>query len=169
MKRRDFMKTAGLAGAGLLIMPGFTRRGLRAAPLIPGLSDPAIQPKFVNPAPNALDPGFKYTGTTIGVGPTKQMTGLVAPDGVTPVPTKLWGYGENGVYTWPGKTFEVQSGPIPFQVTWNNELLSKNGKPLKHLLPVDESLHWCYSLPGYEQYSIKRDGVPIITHTNDAD
>jgi FtsP/CotA-like multicopper oxidase with cupredoxin domain len=128
------------------------------------LSDPALQPKFVNLAPNALDPGFKYAGTSIGVGETKQMTGLVAPDGVTPVPTKVWGYGEGGVYTWPGKTFDVTRSSTPFTVTWQNQLVGKNGKPLKHLLPVDESLHWCYSLPGYEQNSIKRDGVPIVTH-----
>jgi FtsP/CotA-like multicopper oxidase with cupredoxin domain len=92
------------------------------------------------------------------------MTGLVAPDGVTPLSTKVWGYGEGGVYTWPGKTFEVSRSSNPYTVTWNNELVKKNGKPLDHLLPVDESLHWCFSLPGYEQYSIKRDGVPIITH-----
>jgi FtsP/CotA-like multicopper oxidase with cupredoxin domain len=36
------------------------------------------------------------------------------------------------------------------------------GQP--HLLPVDTSLHWCYSLPGYEDYSIETAGVPIITH-----
>jgi len=141
MKRRDFMKTAGLAGAGFLLLPGISRKGLKAAALMPGLSDPAMQPKFVNYAPNALDPGFKYAGSTIGVGPTKQMTGLVAPDGVTPLLTNLWGYGEGGVYTWPGKTIEVTRSATPFQVTWKNQLIGRSGRPLKHLLPVDESLH----------------------------
>lgn len=52
-------------------------------------------------------------------------------------------------------------------VRWANELQGK-----KHLLPVDENLHWAYSLHGdssahgvdYRQYSIRRNGVPIITH-----
>ena len=30
--------------------------------------------------------------------------------------------------------------------------------------PVDENLHWCYNLPGYTQYSIANDGVPIVSH-----
>ena len=28
--------------------------------------------------------------------------------GSTPVNTDLFGYGQNGNYTWPGKTFEVR-------------------------------------------------------------
>ncbi|HRV94651.1 MAG TPA: hypothetical protein P5526_21005, partial [Anaerolineae bacterium] len=33
-----------------------------------------------------------------------------------------------------------------------------------HLLPVDTSTHWAYSLPGYTQYSIEKDGPPVIPH-----
>jgi FtsP/CotA-like multicopper oxidase with cupredoxin domain len=29
---------------------------------------------------------------------------------------------------------------------------------------VDTSLHWAYSLPGYEKYSFEKDGVPIVAH-----
>ena len=36
----------------------------------------------------------------------------------------------------------------------------------QHLLPIDTSLHWCYSLPGYEKYTIAKNGVPIITHVH---
>ena len=165
ISRRDFFKLSAAAGVGLAVgAKSWGARPAFAAPLMLGLSDPVIQPKFVNLAPNALDPGFKYTGATIGVGETKQMTGLMAPDGVTPLVTKLWGYGEGGAYTWPGKTFEVGRSATPYTVTWLNQLAKKNGKPVGHLLPVDESLHWAYSLPNYEQFSIKRDGVPIITH-----
>ena len=164
MTRRQVLKAGLYGGAGLMLPWAFKIPKARAVPAALGLADPAIQPKFAYYAPNALDPTFKYIGNTIGVGPTQQMTGLVAPDGVTPVPTNLWGYGEGGVYTWPGKTFEVMRSPAPFSVTWENNLVGKNGKPIRHLLPVDESLHWCYSLPGYDQYNIKQDGVPIITH-----
>ncbi len=31
---------------------------------------------------------------------------------------------------------------------------------------VDTSLHWAYSLHGYEQYSIDDDGVPIVAHVH---
>jgi FtsP/CotA-like multicopper oxidase with cupredoxin domain len=34
----------------------------------------------------------------------------------------------------------------------------------EHLLPVDTSLHWAYSLPGNELNSIEADGVPIVVH-----
>jgi spore coat protein A len=146
------------------MMPVWLRRA-SAARLHPRLSDPAFQPKFVNPVPNALDPGFIYTPDgngdyTVGVGPMTQYTGLVNPGG-NPVPTRLWGYGQDGVYTWPGKTFVVRRGGPPETIVyWENNLFGVK----EHLLPLDKSLHWAYSLPGYEGYTIKRAGVPIITH-----
>ncbi len=140
-----------------------------AVPLVAGLSDPAMQPKFVNLAPNALHPAFKYISPSnkfrILAQQTLQMTGLVDAS-KKPLATPVWGYGtRGGGVTWPGRTFEVQRGQA-IQVTWENDLLDDNGKPLPHLLPVDTSLHWCYSLPGYTQYSIANDGVPIVTHVH---
>jgi hypothetical protein len=29
---------------------------------------------------------------------------------------------------------------------------------------VDTSIHWAYSLPGYEKYSIEENGTPIVAH-----
>jgi spore coat protein A, manganese oxidase len=29
---------------------------------------------------------------------------------------------------------------------------------------VDTSIHWAYSLPGYEDYSIEKNGTPIVPH-----
>ncbi len=43
---------------------------------------------------------------------------------------------------------------------WNNDLAGVN----QHLLPVDTTAHWCYSLHGYTKYSIAKTGIPIITH-----
>ncbi|MGD8664962.1 MAG: multicopper oxidase domain-containing protein [Desulfobacterales bacterium] len=40
----------------------------------------------------------------------------------------------------------------------------KNKLPRAHLLPVDTSLHWAYSLAGYTQYSIASVGVPAVAH-----
>jgi len=183
--RRDFIRMTGQGGVGLYVLGRtgglFDAGRVAAVTQGPGLSDPALQPKFVEPVPNALDPGFLYDTSTgkikVGVDQTVQHTGLVGPDGATPVPTTVWGYGEQGSHTWPGRTFEVRSYE-PLEVKWENRL-----KNLPYLLtgkdntnlgfgdytgrPVlDESLHWAYSLHGYEQYAIEKDGVPIVPHVH---
>ena len=172
--RRDFVKLTGAATAGLYVgtqVPWMSRAA--AAPAAVGLSDPALQPKFVELAPNALDPGFKFEPLTAGrragnfnvyIRQSVQQTGLVSATSGKKLDTTIWGYGyddDRGV-TWPGRTFQVKRDE-PTTVRWNNGL-KKGNKPLEHLLPVDTSLHWAYSLPGYEEYSIKSDGVPIVTH-----
>ncbi len=186
--RRDFVKLSAASGAGLWLSSriGYTARAL-AATQGPGLSDPALQPKFANPVPNALDPGFIFKAKkgkiTVDVQQAVQFTGLVGPDGVTPVPTTVWGYGDKGFNTWPGRTFEVRSGR-PLEVKWQNKLVDPaTGLPLPYLITgkdntsigygdytgrsvVDESLHWAYSLHGYEGYSIEVDGVPIVPHVH---
>ncbi|MCA9928573.1 MAG: multicopper oxidase domain-containing protein [Anaerolineales bacterium] len=180
VSRREFIKLSGAAGAALAMSRMRLFRAL-AATQGPGLSDPAIQPKFAAIVPNALDPGFiyntKFGKIKVGVGQTVQMTGLVATDGVTPVPTTIWGYGDKGFYTWPGRTFEVKSYE-PLEVRWENKLkhrpyliTGKNNTALGFddytgRSVVDTSLHWAYSLPGYEKYSIERGGVPIVPHVH---
>ncbi len=147
-----------------------------------GLSDPALQPKFVELAPNALDPGFLFKDLnergwpvqkpnfSLSVREATQETGLIDPRNGRRLKTKIWGYG-NDTVSWPGQTIQVvnaDTGDSPETVVrWANELQGK-----KHLLPVDENLHWAYSLYGegsrngvdYRQYSIEKNGVPIITH-----
>jgi spore coat protein A len=179
ISRREFLKLSAIA-SGALMLPRGMRRTL-AATQGPGLSDPATQPKFTEVVPNALDPGFIYDTSKgkikVGVGQTVQNTGLVGTDGVTPVPTTVWGYGSDKLYTWPGRTFQVRSYK-PLEVKWENEL-----KGLPYLItgkdntedgfndytgrPVlDTSLHWAYSLSGYEGYNFEMDGVPIVVHVH---
>jgi FtsP/CotA-like multicopper oxidase with cupredoxin domain len=86
-----------------------------------------------------------------------------------PLDTPVWGYGKDnwngGTPTWPGPTFEGKS-KRKITVKWENRLGTE------HLLPVDETLHWCYSLHGassangvdYREYSIADNGVPIVMH-----
>ncbi len=185
ISRRDFIRLAGAGGAGLYVLD---RAGLLtglpagAVPAAAGLSDPALQPKFSELVPNALDPGFLFKDLNQNGGPvqqpnfslrvreTKQQTGLVNPKNGKRLDTRIWGYGADTV-SWPGQTFQVMStsagGADETVVRWENELQGK-----KHLLPVDTNLHWAYSLHGassrngldYRQYSIKKNGVPIITH-----
>jgi FtsP/CotA-like multicopper oxidase with cupredoxin domain len=169
-----------IGGAGLMLPLRFLPRKAFGIPLAAGLSDPALQPKFVELAPNALDPGFLFKdfgGTPsqkpnfhIKASKTKQQTGLIDPSTGKKVTTDLWGYGQNTV-SWPGQTIQVVSslagGAEETVVQWDNKIRDKS-----HLLPVDTSLHWAYSLHGassangvdYRQFSIAANGVPTITH-----
>ncbi|MCC4116243.1 multicopper oxidase domain-containing protein [Aromatoleum toluclasticum] len=183
--RRSFLKTCALAGSGIALPLHPFLRTAHAYALLSGagaLSDPALQFKFVESAPNALDPAFLFKDLNSNGRPvqapnfslrareTVQETGLVDPHSGRRLKTKVWGYGADTV-SWPGQTFQVMSasagGAAETVVRWENELQGR-----KHLLPVDTSTHWCYSLHGdssvngvdYRQFSIERDGVPIITH-----
>ena len=167
--RRQFVRTSAVAGAGLFLPWRRLAQHLAAAPAAGGLSDPRLQPKFVARVPNAMAPGFKLRpenenrqSFTMAVGPSVQQTGLVDEAG-TPLNTPVFGYGEPGSYSWPGPTFEVRSNE-PVEVEWQNRLLDEYGNPLPHLLTVDTSLHWAYSLSGYEHHSIEETGVPIVVH-----
>ena len=180
--RRGFLKSTAAVGVGFALPGLWTGRRARAVPLADGLSDPALQPKFVEFAPNALDPGFLFKDLNekgrphkrpdfkVLVDETVQETGLINPSNGERLTTKVWGYGINTV-SWPGQTFQVMSksagGSDETVVRWKNKLPSR-----EHLLPVDTNLHWCYSLHGassangvdYRKFSIERNGVPIITH-----
>ena len=183
MSRRQVLKAGLIGGAGIMLPLKFRVPSAFAATQGPGLSDPAVQPKFMEIVPNALDPGFIYNTSRgnikVGVGPTVQQTGLRV-DGVGDyLDTPVWGYGDNNFYTWPGRTFQVRKNR-PLAVRWENHL---GGQP--YLLTgkdntslgsgfgdftgrsvVDTSLHWAYSLPGYTQYSIENNGVPIVAHVH---
>jgi spore coat protein A len=180
VSRRKFLKSSAALSA-LASLPLSVRWHVaQAATAAVGLSDPALQPKFVNLVPDAMAPGFIYqpdkkTGEyTVRIQKAKQATGLIDPATGKALKTDVWGYGDpnDGLFTWPGRTFEVRSvsagGPDETVVNWQNGLRPVDG----HLLPVDTNLHWCYSLHGassangvdYTQYSIAEHGVPIITH-----
>ncbi len=170
--RRQFVKRSAVAGAGLflpwsrLVGPAF------AVPAAAGLADPSAQPMFANFVPDALAPSFKFKPNKknkgkfkVAVGPSVQHTGLVDGSG-QPLSTKIFGYGNPATaYTWPGRTFEVRSYES-IEVKWENRLIDEYASPLPHLLPVDTSLHWAYSLHGYDVYSIEENGIPIVVHVH---
>jgi len=177
MRRRDFLTlsirsamAAGFTGAipASLLYSHSSRAALAAA----GLSDPAVQPLFTARAPNALAAGFKYRPVNnklkIFMSQSRQKTGLVAADGVTPLLTTIWGYGprkKGG--TWPGMTLERHVDDPVLKVKWSNKLINrKTERPLPHLFPVDSNLHWAYGLPGYQNNSIEKDGVPVVPHVH---
>ena len=143
----------------------------------PSLLDPATQPKFVNDVPDALAPGFHYTPTDmgsydyyeVGMYQIDQPLGLIDPVTGDPLVTRCWGYGTGPGFpnaTYPGRTFTAQRDR-QVQVQWSNNLTVDGtgvGAPLPHLLPVDETLHWAYALPGYDLASLATDGVPVVPH-----
>jgi FtsP/CotA-like multicopper oxidase with cupredoxin domain len=199
LTRREFIRLTGLTAGVGMVGPGALLRTPLGGPVAayaaaqgPGLSDPAVQPKFTVAVPNALDPSFIFKTTKgkgkgknkikVAVGQAVQQTGLVGPDGSTPLATTVWGYGARKTYTWPGHTFQVQSDE-PLEVMWENRLRDGTGNPLPYILTgkdntifgfgdytgrsvVDTSLHWAYSLEGYEQYDIASNGVPIVAHVH---
>ncbi|VAW57433.1 Multicopper oxidase [hydrothermal vent metagenome] len=154
----------------------------------PNLSDPTKQDLFVQYAPNALSPDFIYKAKNereksdengqcseekkfekyeVFIQQTLHETGL-KDENNNKLKTLIWGYGQSehkdsgANVSWPGKTFEVKSHK-KIQVKWKNNLNDEHGRPLPHLLPVDESLHWCYSLRDKIR-TLKMDGVPLVPH-----
>jgi len=179
--RRKFLQASVAAALAAGTPVGWVIRPAGAVPAAAMLSDPALQfaaAGFVNPVPDAMAPGFKYVPGlngeyTVRIQKAKQATGLVDALGSgKPLKTWVYGYGDptDGLFTWPGRTFEVQSalagGPDATVVNWQNGLNPQSKKKFEneHLLPVDTSMHWCYSLHGYTNRTIATDGVPIITH-----
>jgi FtsP/CotA-like multicopper oxidase with cupredoxin domain len=170
--RRSFLKMT-MAAAAAAGMPWHMFIQKAYGNMLPNaLSDPAAQPKFASLVPNALNPGFifqpdDFNKYNISVSQAVQYTGLVGSDGSTPVPTTIWGYGDSkGGPTWPGRTFQVQSY-VPISVKWQNKLdrlpipVSSFGRSV-----VDTSLHWAYSLHGYEAFTLENDGFPIVPHVH---
>ena len=145
---------------------------VQAVPLMEGLADPALQALFTEQAPNALDPSYIMTpqGDELNsyvvsmVKSKHHKSGLVNAHGEQ-VETTIFGYSDDlgdAEPLWPGKTIVQKGydagGPETVYVQWENRLNTD------HILPVDTNLHWCYSLEGYTDYSIEKDGIPVIPH-----
>ena len=167
--RRKFIQAGVAAGLATSVPFRLFVRDAYGATAMDGLSDPFYQPKFVEYAPNALDPGFLYSPHADGAYHVQAApnlnheTGLLLNTTGARAKTPIWCYGDSadGAITWPGKTFQVKSmkagGDKETRVQWANNLGHE------HLLPVDTNLHWCYSLHGYKG-SIADQGVPMISH-----
>jgi spore coat protein A len=172
--RRRFLQAAAAVGVGATLPLG-TRRwapATRAAPDVSPLLDPASQPRFVNPLPRPLDPGFVFQpdGVVDGVAhydlAVRQFTqSLGLRDGSgQPLETTVWGYGSaTQAATYPGRTI-VARRDEPITVRWRNELVTAAG-PIPHLLPVDTSVHWADPLmAGHGTAAVYPGPVPIVTH-----
>lgn len=143
---------------------------VEAVPLPGGTLDPLTIPKYVTPL--VIPPVMKNSGKAndydIAVRQFKQQ---ILPGGIwntlngrsdTFPATTVWSYGPaddpvpnstmlgggrgiapaaNSQFNYPAYTVENSVDTIT-TVDWINDLVNKRGKYLKHLLPVDRSLHW---------------------------
>jgi FtsP/CotA-like multicopper oxidase with cupredoxin domain len=98
--------------------PGFDYYEVAMQPVQnPGVAFPQPRDAQGIPQPGLVPPG-------------KQWVGLVAPDGVTPVYTPVWGYAQTsagtspyalqGIATWPSMSFKATKG-TPTKVLWVNK------------------------------------------------
>jgi FtsP/CotA-like multicopper oxidase with cupredoxin domain len=191
ISRRTFIRAAGAAGAGFVLyasLPGGTKRALAAIP--GGDLDPANVPKYVTPM--LIPPVMPRAGmiTMPGGKPAdyyeisvKQFAQQILPAGLPT--TTVWGYGavrsasKKGLllHHAPSLTIEGRWNR-PVRVKWINDLVDRNGDYLRHLLPVDQTLHWANppggevgrdSRPTFETTPGRYTGpVPIVTHLHGA-
>jgi FtsP/CotA-like multicopper oxidase with cupredoxin domain len=189
ISRRDFLK---LTGAGMLSLYSAShgKFTLRArASIDGGTLDPGNVDKYVTPL--LIPPVMPKAGTVRQGGRTvdyyeisvRQLAEQILPAGMPA--TTVWGYGAvksaspNGLllHNAPSLTIEAQAN-VPVRVKWINELVDANGKYLRHLLPVDQTLHWANppggvngrdTRPTFESTPGPYTGpVPIVTHVHGA-
>jgi spore coat protein A, manganese oxidase len=141
---------------------------VQSKPLAPGLMDPDKQPIFVELVESALDEQHLATAKgdisnsyEIEVGVSHEhYTGLICNRDKR-VATTIYGFGQDGRYTWPGPTFVITSeragGPHTINVTWINNLRQRS-----HLLPLDTNIHW--ALVSMADTAIEQYGIPISPH-----
>jgi spore coat protein A len=140
--------------------------------IVQGLMDPDGQPKFEEPVAEALANTFKIVlpngVLNLNVYSIKHETGLKDPATGQRLMSPVFGYGVSaGKASWPGPTLEAKMN-IKSNIQWGNNLASVQSHPFTSLTNklsvVDPTLDWAYSLPGYDGYDIKRNGIPTVTH-----
>ena len=169
--RRDFLKAGALGGSGLYLASrfGFIQRTFSQA--VPGGSlDPFGIARFITPlfVPPAMPPTSTAGAIDYYEIAARQIRQQVLPPGLPT--TSVWAYGSvnhSGTFHSPAPTFEARCGRVA-RVKWINDLVDSNGRFRRHLLPIDQTLHWA-NPPG------PRDGmgmdpdpysgpVPLVAH-----
>jgi spore coat protein A, manganese oxidase len=170
--RRTFLAYTG--GTALTLI-AYDRFGIRQAlAQVPGGTlDPLTVPKFLTPL--LVPPVMPRAGTIRQANgknidyyeiSVKQISQQILPVGLPA--TTVWGYGavsaepKRGLrlHNAPSLTIEAQHGR-PTRVKWINDLKDVNGNYLRHLLPVDPTLHWANPAGG----TVGRDSRPTFVST----
>jgi spore coat protein A, manganese oxidase len=96
-----------------------------------------------------------------------QETGLIDPTTKKRLQTQVFGYGQTQTTaSWPGPTLEARHN-IPATVQWANKLVGVTTHPFTSMdgkTVLDKSLHWAYSIEGYKNFTVEKDGIPVLTH-----
>ena len=195
LSRRDFIKWSAAAGAWVYVggVTGCARKAVQATTSSPvvafGPLDPASVTKFATPllippvmpraaAPESGGEEFDYYEISM-----RQLSQQILPEGLPK--TTVWGYGAVSaiaqdallLHNAPSLTIEARTG-VPTRVKWINELVDEDGNYLKHLLPVDPTLHWANppggtdgrdTRPSFKETPEAYTGpVPMVTHVHGA-
>ncbi|MDX1981741.1 MAG: multicopper oxidase [Bryobacteraceae bacterium] len=176
MDRRKFLGTAAIGG----VMP-FVRQAV-AIPIPGGTLHPLAIAKYQMPL--IIPPAMPMTGQAVVRGgksadyyeiAVRQFRQQILPG---PLPqTTVWSYGSAnhpGTFNYPAFTIEATYNK-PVRVKWINDLKDSSGRYLRHLLPVDQTLHWANPAGGvmhrdhHGSNPAPYDGpVPLVTHVHGA-
>lgn len=156
-----------------------------AAPLPGGTLDPLTIPKYVDPLPipGVMPQTANASLTSSGIDyyeiAVRQFQQQVLSTGLPR--TTVWGYGSvnhPATFHYPSPTIEAKVNR-PVRVKWMNQLVDAQGRFLRPLLPVDQTLHWA-NPPGDCTEGVKRPDcrgdsqaayagpVPISVHLHGA-
>lgn len=158
LSRRQLIKVGAAAGAAAAASPVI----LTGSPALAATIDPTTIPKYQSPlfAVRAAQPSRVLHDRDEYELSVRQFTQQMLPAGLPRTP--VFGFGAGRAFSTPGPTIEARADRWT-RVTWSNRLLSRSGRYLPHLLPVDPTLHWANPPGGIDG----RDTRPSFTSTPD--
>jgi spore coat protein A len=171
MSRRDLLKVAGVAGAGLAIRLDAPQlfESASASDQIPQTALPgASVARFVTPLPTFA--GRRITSSSLQVG-MYEFQQKVLPDAIyasLPAPyskgTYLWGYGvgaPGAAPYYPGVTVEAKKGTAT-TITYVNNL--PTNPVLRKYLTIDQTIHWADPLQTGHSDNPFTGPIPTVVH-----
>jgi len=201
-RNRSWQFLVAASGLTLLLCTGAPV--IQADPVPGGNVDPMAIPKYVIPL--VIPPVMKNDGQADSYAiAARQFKQQILPGGIWNTitgrkdnykATTVWGYGPeqdptprvapsgDSQFNYPSYTIETTANQ-PFDpansidVRWINGLVNKRGKYLRHLLPVDQTLHWANPPQECADGSTRTDcsgvsdkpyrgPVPMVTHVHGA-
>src|SRR5215216_3531801 len=178
LSRRQFLAAGTVTGASL-VLPWQLAVQRALAQVAGGTLPPGSIPKYVTPL--VIPPAMPRTAKLKVRGGNKQIDYYeiavrqfrqqILPPGLPS--TTVWSYGSvtsPASFNYPAFTIEAK-WTAPVRVKWINQLVDANGNYLRHLLPIDQTLHWANPPGGPGDTdtealdpTLYQGPVPIVTH-----
>ena len=175
--RRRFLKFGAAAGVGAYAAAKFGGIPSVFSQVPGGTLPPDAIPKYVAPLiiPAAMPRSSRNATTDFYSIAVRQFRQQILPPSLPD--TAVWSYGsisDPASFQYPSHSIEAVAGR-QVRVKWMNQLVDSDGRYLRHLLPVDQTLHWANPPGG----ALHRDmmstnpksytgPVPIVTHVHGA-